>query len=113
MIEEKQQIEYLPFNAINEFMRDDYRLAILSEIFTNFEKLSSAQRSHIGKFVSKYATIQGFRNANLAPVGRKAKACVTLFERSSEFAAEIVDSWVSLHNDLAETVFSLLTEKKW
>jgi hypothetical protein len=111
-MEEKQE-EYLPFHAINEFMRDDYRIIVISEVLSQQDKISPEKRSLIGKIIAKYVTVQGFRNSNLAPAGRKAKASVALFERSPEYVALIVESWTSLHEELAKTVYEILSEHAW
>ena len=108
-----EKVEYLPFHAINEFMRDDYRLVVISEVLTNQEKIPAEKRTAIGQMIAKFVTVQGFRNSNLAPAGRKAKASVSLFERSPEFVAQIVESWRTLHESLAGAVFSVLTERGW
>lgn len=108
-----EKAEYLPFHAINEFMRDDYRLAVISEVLTNLDKVSAEKRSLLGKMISRYVTVQGFRNGNLAPVGRKAKGTATLFERSHELVAIVVESWSRLHEELAKVVFAVLTEREW
>ena len=108
-----EKVEYLPFHAINEFMRDDYRLAVISEVLTNQDKLAAEKRSILGKIISRYVTVQGFRNGNLAPVGRKAKGTATLFERSPELVAVVVESWSRLHEELAKIVFEVLTEREW
>jgi hypothetical protein len=58
-------------------------------------------------------TVQGFRNSNLAPTGRKAKASAVLFERSPEFVGLIVESWRDLHPVLASLMNTVLTEHEW
>jgi len=108
---EKQ--EFLPFHAINEFMRDDYRLTILTEVLSNQDKMSAEKHSLLNKMITRYVTVQGFRNSNLAPVGRKAKGTATLFERSHELVAIVVESWSRLHEQLGRAVLTVLTEKEW
>ena len=107
------EIKYLPFNAINEFMRDDYRLQVLMEVFTKMESLPSEKKSSIGNLVSRFVSIQGFRNGNLAPAGRKAKSSVQLFQGSPEFAGLVLESWKTLHPELAKEMFEILTAKNW
>jgi hypothetical protein len=105
--------KFLPFMAINEFMRDDYRLSVISEVLSRINEISVEKRNEINKLVSKYVTVQGFRNSSLASVGRKAKASVTLFERSNDYCCAVIDSWMYLHPDLAQKVFQVLSEKNW
>jgi len=44
-----EKVEYLPFHAINEFMRDDYRLVVISEVLTNQEKIPAEKRTAMEK----------------------------------------------------------------
>ncbi len=107
------EIKYLPFNAINEFMRDDYRLQVLMEVFNKMDSLPADKKSSIGKLVSRFVSIQGFRNGNLAPAGRKAKSSVQLFQGSPEFAGLVLESWKTLHPELAKEMFEILSAKTW
>jgi hypothetical protein len=108
-----EKVENIPFHAVNEFMREDYRLTVLTEVLSGQEKIPAEQRSLIGKNIARYVSVPGFRNGNLAPVGRKAKASVTLFERSPEFTGAVLEGWSRLHPDLAKTVFAVLTDRGW
>ena len=110
MVEKEQ---YLPFHAINEFMRDDYRLAVITEVLSNIESIQGEKRSAIGKLIAKYVNVPGFRNGNLAPVGRKAKSCVTLFERSPEFVSQVLEGWAWNHPKLAKETYKVLLDKSW
>ncbi len=117
MTENEQQTdqyeEFLPFNAINEFMRDDYRLTILQEVITHLESARPEQQKEISKFISQYVKIPGFRKSNLAPAPMKAKNAVVLFQQSAAFSSKIVETWSSLHPKLKETVWTVLNEKGW
>jgi hypothetical protein len=106
-------MEYLPFSAVNDFMRDDYRITVMTEVFSNFDKLEKAPRTLITGFVSHHVSVPGFRNGNLAPIGRKVKASVSLFERSPEFAAAVMQSWSILHPDLRKVMVEVLNELAW
>ncbi len=109
----EEKAEYLPFNAINEFMRDDYRLTVLHEAITHLEKLPSSVRKVISGLISQYVKIPGFRKSNLAPAPMKAKNSADLFRQSAEFSAAVIEGWASLHPRLKEAVFNLLSEKGW
>jgi hypothetical protein len=108
-----EKMEYLPFSAVNDFMRDDYRITVMTEVFSNLEKLDKAPRTVITTAVSHHVSVPGFRNGNLAPVGRKVKASVSLFERAPEFAAAVMQGWSSLHPQLRTVVVEVLTELGW
>jgi len=105
--------EYLPFNAINEFMRDDYRLTVLLELVTHLDQVESAQRKVISNLISQHVKIPGFRKSNLAPAAMKTKNAVNLFQQSAQFSASVIEGWALLRPQLKLTVFNLLTEKGW
>lgn len=112
MVEEKKT-QFLPFHAINEFMRDDYRLTILHEVFNNFDKLNKEKTLRINRLFSKGVQISGFRNSSLAPLGVRVKQSAGLFEKSPEFAALVVDCWSDLHQPLKQGVWQLLQTRNW
>lgn len=110
MVEKEQ---FLSFAAINEFMRDDYRLSVITEVLSHLDKVPADQRNMINKLISKHVSIQGFRNSNLAPVGRKAKSSVDMYLASGPYCAAILEGWFRLHPELADAVYQVLKEKEW
>ena len=110
MIEKEK---FLPFIAINEFMRDDYRLLVITEVLSHIDKIPADQRNLINKAITKFVSVPGFRNSNLAPVGRKAKSSTEIFMTFNDYAAAIVEGWFRLHPELAQTTFDVLQEKEW
>jgi hypothetical protein len=113
MATETKKIQVLPFAAVNEFMRDDYRLTILQEVFSNLDQTPASIKQSISRLVSKGVQIPGFRNSSLAPVHLKIKNSGTFFERSSEFAALIIEAWSNFHEGLKKVVWEILTDKNW
>lgn len=109
----KKYEELLPFNAINEFMRDDYRQTVLHEVLTQLDEIQPELKKEISTTLSRRVKIPGFRNSNLAPIAMKAKNAANLFQQSARFASLIVDSWASLHPELKTTVWKMLTERGW
>jgi hypothetical protein len=110
---DRPKLEYLPFHAVNEFMRDDYRLQVLQEVFTALDRCTVMQRQLIMRLFAKGVQIPGFRNSSLAPIPIKIKNSASLFERSSEFSATIMECWSNLHPELKSAMLTLLTEKGW
>ncbi len=110
---EEKKIQYLPFHAVNEFMRDDYRLVVLQEVFSSMEKCTNLQRQLITRLVSRGLQIPGFRNSSQAPVSMRIKHSASLFEKSSEFAATIMECWSNLHQELKKIIVPLLKERGW
>ena len=110
---DKEKTQYLPFHAVNEFMRDDYRLTILQEVYTSLDQASAIHRQLITRTFAKGVQIPGFRNSSLAPLAIKIKNSTSLFERSADFAATIMECWSNLHPPLKKAMFTLLSEKGW
>lgn len=110
---DNKKAQYLPFHAINEFMRDDFRVAILQEVLNSYDKVEKERTLRINRLIAKGVQIPGFRNSSLAPLGVKVRQSTTLFESSPEFAALIVDCWSQLHQQLKNAIWQLLEEKNW
>jgi hypothetical protein len=108
-----QQVEFLPFHAINEFMVNDYRLQVLQTVFSQFGKLPGARRAAINGLVKRLIQVPGFRNSTLAPAGVKARSAATVFERQPEFVAQVLQSWADLNPDLREKVHAFLSAREW
>lgn len=110
---DKKKAQFLPFHAINEFMRDDYRLSILQEVMTHVEDCNKDKILRMNRLFIKMVQIPGFRNSSLAPTAVRVKHGVSLFEKSPEFAALIMECWSELHQALRQTVWQLLDIKNW
>ena len=108
-----EEQNYYPFSAVNDFMRDDYRLTVLNEVFNRLDAVPASQKQLIGRLVSKGVQIQGFRNSNLAPAAMKAKRAATLFENLPHFSGQVLEAWSRLHPALRLEMDSLLTERGW
>jgi hypothetical protein len=105
--------KFLPFIAINEFMRDDYRIVVISEVLNHIDKIPGDQRNVINQAIAKYVKVPGFRNSKLAPAGLKARSSTDLFTMSNDYVGAIIEGWYRLHLELASAMFEVLTEKKW
>jgi len=112
MVNDKKT-EFIPFNAINEFMRDDYRLAVLQEVLSNLEKSDKDKAQRINRLFARGVQVPGFRNSSQAPAGVKIRQSVPLFEKSAEFAALILSVWCDLHTALKETTWQMLEKRNW
>ncbi len=107
------QVQYLPFHAINEFMVPEYRLRVLNTVMAELGKLPGIRRTAINNVVKSGVKISGFRNSTLAPASVRAKASVTLFERSPEFTGLTLQSWSELKPELRQQVFDFLIAREW
>lgn len=108
-----KQVQFLPFNAINEFMLPDFRLQVLQTVFTGLDKLPNDRKSAINNVVKRHVQVQGFRNSLLAPARVKARNSVTIFERNKDFAGHVLQGWSELHAELAQKVYDFLKTREW
>ncbi len=108
-----KQAQFLPFNAINEFMLPDYRLHILQTIFARFNDLPGERRNAINGLVKRHIQIPGFRNSLLAPPAIKARNAVTIFERRPDFAGHVLQGWSELYPELRQKVHDFLKAREW
>ena len=108
-----EKIEFLPFNAINEFMVPEYRKVVIKEVFTRFNSLPNSRQKTINGEIKKLVKIQGFRDSSQAPIGIKSRESSSAFEKSAKFAGEILAAWVEINPDLAQNVFQMLTDRGW
>lgn len=104
---------FLPFHAVNEFLLPEFRLKIIQQAFAEQNNLTDERRSAINRLVKRHVQVSGFRNSIQAPAPVKARAAVSTFEKSAEFAAQILSAWYDLHTELAKKVYDLLVAREW
>ena len=109
----EKRTQFIPFNAVNEFLLPEYRLKILQQAFSELNNLPEGRRNAISRLVKKLVTVAGFRNSALAPAPVKARAAVSTFEKSAEFSGQIMGAWYELHPELAQKVYDLLKARNW
>ncbi|MBM4421993.1 MAG: hypothetical protein FJ030_01210 [Chloroflexi bacterium] len=109
----KPTAEFLPFHALNEFMRDDYRLAVVRSALAALPKLPDHFRAPIDKWTKQIVRVPGFRNSLQAPTPLRAGPTAEAFQKSPELVAAILAAWAEAHTDLRSKVFDLLTGRGW
>jgi hypothetical protein len=107
------QIRYLPFNAINEFMLDEFRHKVIHTVMRDVEKLPGDRRGSLNGMVRKYISLPGFRNSTLAPLPMRVKNAIQPFERRPEFTARVLQCWSDLHVELRQQIFDMLVSRGW
>jgi hypothetical protein len=112
-MENKQTAEFLPFNAINQFMLPDYRQNVLRQVLGSLDQLPPSQKAGLISSIKRLFTVPGFRNATNAPLSIKVKGAVAPFEKNSVFTAQVLASWSELHSDLMQQVYHLMIDRKW
>jgi hypothetical protein len=108
-----KQVQFIPFNAINEFMLNDYRLHVIQDVLAGTNRLPGDRRSAINGLIKRHVQVPGFRNSSQAPTGVKARASVSVFERRPEMTAQILQGWSELYPELRQKVFDFLKAREW
>ena len=109
----EKRAQFIPFNAVNEFLVPEYRLKIIQQAFAEFNKLPETRQAAINRLVKKMVQVSGFRNSTLAPAPVKARAAVSTFEKSADFSAQIMGAWHDLHPELAQKIYDFLKSRGW
>jgi hypothetical protein len=112
-MENKQTAEFLPFNAINQFMLPEYRQKVLHQVLGSLDQLPPSQKEGLIGSIKRLFNVPGFRNAIHAPLPLKVKGAVAPFEKSGAFTAQVLAGWCELHSELMQQVYHLLIERKW
>jgi hypothetical protein len=110
---EDQQVQFVPFHVINQFMIPEYRLEIIHLVLTHLDDLPAERKGKILGLFKNNVKLSGFRNSSLAPMPIKVKGSVPVFEKRPDFAAQILMAWSELHLELRQQVYDMLVERKW
>ncbi len=105
--------EFLPFHALNEFMRHDYRLTVVKAALTALPGLPDRFRKPIDSLTKQVVRVPGFRNSLQAPTPLKVAPMAAAFEKSPELVAAILAAWAETHPDLQTKVYDLLKARNW
>lgn len=111
--QDEKQVSFLPFHALNHFMRDDYRRDVVRTAVMGLAKLPAGYRNSIDRYVRRFVSVPGFRNSAKAPAALKAKHLPDAFEKSADLVAAVLAAWSEVRSDLRQQVFDLLTERGW
>lgn len=108
-----KKVQFLPFHAINEFMRNDYRLAVVRTTLNSYASLPEEMRAPIDKLIRKVVQVPGFRNSAKAPTNLKVRPTAEAFEKNPRLVAAILAAWSELHAESRQKVHDLLTARGW
>jgi len=111
--EEKPKLEFIPFNAINEFMRTDYRMILLRNTMLALPELSPKTQASINKLTKKHVKVPGFRNSAKAPASVKAVSMVKSFEKQPKLVSAVISAWAESNSEMRQQVFRLLSGFGW
>ena len=110
---EENQVHFLPFNAINEFMRDDFRLKVCRSVLGKISSLPNSLQDPINRMTRKVVQVPGFRNSEKAPTAVKLLPIVSAFQKSPELVAAILAAWAELQSELRGQMYGILKERGW
>jgi len=105
--------EFLPFHALNEFMRPDYRLTVVRAALAALPQLPPHVRAPIDSLTKQIVRVPGFRNSLQAPPPMRAGPMAAAFEQSPELVSAILAAWAETHADLRQNVYDLLKARSW
>jgi hypothetical protein len=108
-----KKVEFLPFHALNEFMRPDYRLGVVRTALTALPTLPANLRSPIDKLIKQVVRVPGFRNGAQAPAPLKVAPMAAAFEKSPELVAAVLAAWAESLPDLRQKIYDLLKARNW
>ena len=108
-----EKLQFIPFHAINEFMRSDFRLSMLRGTMQSLKDLAPKTQRAVDKLTKKYVKVPGFRNSAKAPATIKAVNMVKPFEKEPKLVAEMLSAWAEAHPNLRQGVFDVLTGFNW
>ena len=106
-------MQYLPFHAINEFMRDDFRLEIVKSVLQGLPELPKDLRIRVERSCKENIKIPGFRNIKNAPVHLKIKPTAEAFSKDPQATSAILSAWSEIHCELRQQVYELLFARGW
>jgi hypothetical protein len=109
----ENQVEFLPFHAINDFMRSDFRLNVVKSTLGALNSLPESQRNSINHLTKKLVKIPGFRHSDKAPTIVRAIPTSNAFEKSPELVAAILTAWAESHASLRSQVYETLVSRGW
>jgi hypothetical protein len=103
----------IPFHALNEFMRPDFRMSVVRTTLNGLAELPEEYRNAIDRLTKKTVKIPGFRNSGKAPTALKAGPIAQTFEKNPDLVATVLSAWAELHPGLRQEVFELLEKRGW
>mgnify|MGYP000167319340 CR=1 FL=1 len=105
--------EFLPFHAINEFMRPDFRLTIIRETLKAQSDLPESLSDELNQKIKKGVSVPGFRNSDKAPALVKVLPTSKAFEKNPDLVSAVLSCWVYTQSQLRDQVYQLLRQRNW
>jgi hypothetical protein len=112
-MEKDKEVGFFPFHAINEFMTDEFREAVIRSVLLSYGTLPEEYSSRIDRNIKKTVSIPGFRNSAKAPAQLRVKPAIDSFQKNPALVAAILAAWAELHDPLRQQVYDLLISRGW
>jgi hypothetical protein len=109
----ENSVQFLPFHAINEFMRADFRLIVVRKTLSNLKLLPAEKQDKLNRLIRRTVKIPGFRNSEKAPAAVKVLPAAKAFESDPGLAAGLLSAWKDLHPELSSQVYQVLKHRGW
>ena len=107
--DDDEEVAFLPFLALNEFMRDDYRMQVVRTALTALPNLPEPIRLPIERLTRQVVKVPGFRNSEKAPLLKRLRPTASAFEKSSAMVVAILAAWAEATPELRQLVYDLLS----
>jgi hypothetical protein len=113
MSDDEKEVAFIPFSALNDFMRDDYRREVVRRTVMVTKDLPRALGGPIDSQIRKLVKVPGFRNSAKAPAAVKVGPAIEAFEKHPKLVGAILAGWAETHDALRNDVFALLESRQW
>jgi hypothetical protein len=113
MTDDKPKMEFIPFHAINEFMRSDFRMSFLRSTLVALPDLPPKTQASVNKATKKFVKVPGFRNSAKAPATVKAVGMVKSFEKQPKLVSTMIAAWTEANPELRQQIFEVLSGFEW
>lgn len=111
--EHEEEIAFIPFHAVNDFMNDDYRLSVIRSVSAGLDQLPGELRGPVDRAIRQVVRVPGFRNSAKAPAAVKARPMAEAFVKSPQLVSAVLAAWGEIHAGLRQNVYDLLTARGW
>jgi hypothetical protein len=108
-----EKTEFLPFHAINEYMRPDFRLKIIRDTLTAQSTLDENLSNELNQQIKKKVAVPGFRNSDKAPALIKVLPTSKAFEKNPDLVAVLLSCWAETQPVLRDQIYTLLKSRNW
>ena len=107
------KVQFYPFHAINDFMRDDFRMDVVRQVLQALPSMPDNFRAPIERLTRKSVQVPGFRNPAKAPVAFRLKPTIESFSKQPQMCAAILAAWAECHAALRQQIYDFLISRAW